>query len=337
MPSWDEKMKREDFLKSPVVHMKLKPNMTVNQLIQQFENSGSFGAGRVAAACDVYERMIRDEQCTIFLALAGAVVPAGLRATIADLIRKRMIDALVSTGANMVHDLIEALGGHHYKGHWFVDDFLLYKYHLYRIYDIFLPEEDFVKADKTLIETFDEIANSSEKHAYSTNELMREIGSRLKDPESIVRAAYEADVPVFLPAMRDSEFAYIYRVHSRRSKGRELTVNSFREVPEMLSIMERSPHLGMIVIGGGVPRNSVQHAALMTGKGLDYAVIITTDRPESGGLSGSTLEETVSWGKVKRKADKTMVISDALIAFPLMVAAVLERLGENFHREGNPK
>jgi len=317
--------------------MRLKPKMTVNQLIEQFENSGSFGAGRLAAACDVYERMIRDEQCTIFLALAGAMVPAGLRATIADLIRKRMIDALVSTGANMVHDLIEALGGHHYKGHWFVDDFLLYRYHIYRIYDIFVPEEDFVKADETLIETFDEIANHSEKDTYSTNELMREIGSRLKDPESIVRAAYEANVPVFLPAMRDSEFAYIHRVHSHHSEGRELTVDAFREVPEMLTIMERSPHIGMIVIGGGVPRNSVQHAALMTGKGLDYAVIITTDRPESGGLSGSTLEETISWGKVKRKADKTMVVSDALIAFPLIVAAVLERLGENFHRRGNPK
>jgi len=331
-------MKREDFLNSPVVHMKLKPNMTVNQLIQQFENSGSFGAGRLAAACDIYERMIKDEQCTIFLALAGALVPAGLRAAIADLIRKRMIDALVSTGANMVHDLIEALGGHHYKGHWFVDDFLLYKYHVYRIYDIFVPEEDFVKADRTLIETFDEIANNSRKNAYATNEIMREIGSRLKDRDSIVRAAYEAKVPVFLPAMRDSEFAYIHRVHTIRSKeGKALTISAFQEVPEMLKMMEQSERIGMIVLGGGVPRNSVQHAALMTGKGLDYAVIITTDRPESGGLSGSTLEETISWGKVKRKADKTMVIADALIAFPLMVAAVMERLGQNFRRRGNPK
>ena len=331
-------MKREDFLNSPVVHMKLKPNMTVNQLIEQFENSGSFGAGRLASACDVYEQMVRDEHCTIFLALAGAMVPAGLRATIADLIRKRMIDVLVSTGANMVHDLIEALGGHHYKGHWFVDDFLLYKYHVYRIYDIFVPEEDFVKADQILIEAFDDIAKNSRKSTYSTNEVMREIGSRLKDPESIVRAAYEANVPVFLPAMRDSEFAYIHRVHTIRSKeGKALTISAFQEVPEMLKMMEQSERIGMIVLGGGVPRNSVQHAALMTGKGLDYAVIITTDRPESGGLSGSTLEETISWGKVKRKADKTMVIADALIAFPLMVAAVMERLGQNFRRRGNPR
>lgn len=329
-------MKREDFLSTPVLHMQIRPDMTVNQLIKQFDNSGSFGAGRLASACEVFERMVRDKECTVFLAVAGALVPAGLRATIADLIRRRLIDALVSTGANMVHDLIEALGGHHYKGHWFVDDYLLYKYHIYRIYDVFVPEEDFVKADKTLIEMFDEISAKQDGSTLSTNELMREVGMRLKDSKSIVRSAYESNVPIFLPAMRDSEFAYIHRVHSVRNEGKALAINTFQEVPEMLRIMEQAERLGMVVLGGGVPRNSVQHAALMTGKGLDYVVIITTDRPEPGGLSGSTIEETISWGKVKRKADKTMVISDALIAFPLMVAAVLERLGKNFHRKGNP-
>jgi len=330
-------MNREDFLSTPVVHMQIKPDMTVNQLIQQFKNAGSFGAGRLASACDVFENMVRDEKCTVFLALAGAMVPAGLRATIADLMRKRLIDALVSTGANMIHDLIEALGGHHYQGHWFVDDYLLYQYHIYRIYDIFVPEEDFVKADESLIKMFDEIATKNEGNALSTNELMWEMGKRLRDPDSIVRSAYEAKVPIFLPAMRDSEFAYIHRVHQKRNrKEKALMVDAFKEVPELLDITSRSERLGMVVLGGGVPRNSVQHAALMTGKGLDYAVIITTDRPEPGGLSGSTIEETISWGKVKHKANKIMVIGDALVAFPIMVAAVLERLGEGFHRKGNP-
>jgi deoxyhypusine synthase len=317
--------------------MELKPNMTVNQLIQQFDNAGSFGAGRLATACNVFENMVRDEKCTVFLALAGAVVPAGLRYIIADLIRKRLIDALVSTGANMVHDLVEALGGHHYKGHWFVDDFFLYKYHINRIYDIFVPEEDFVKADKVLIEMFDEIAKETQGQVLSTSELMRLIGSRLEDPKSIVRAAYEADVPIFLPAMRDSEFAYIHIVHTKRNrKDKALLVDSFKEASEMVAVARKSERLGMIVIGGGVPRNAVQHAALMADQGLDYAVIITTDRPEYGGLSGSTPEETISWGKLKKKAGKVMVIGDAMIIFPLTVAAVLERLGEDFQRKGNP-
>jgi deoxyhypusine synthase len=330
-------MNRNDFLSKPVAHMHLEPDMTVNQLIQQFKNSGSFGAGRLATACDVYENMVRDKECTIFLALAGAMVPAGLRTTIADLIRKRMIDALVSTGANMVHDLIEALGGHHYQGHWLVDDYLLYQYHIYRIYDVFVPEEDFVKADESLVKMFDEIAAKNGGEVLSTNKLMWEVGKRLKDPNSIVRSAYESKVPIFLPAMRDSEFAYIHRVHEKRTaKNKALLVGAFKEVSELLDITSRSEHMGMVVLGGGVPRNSVQHAALMTGKGLDYVVIITTDRPEPGGLSGSTIEETISWGKAKQKAAKTMVIADALIAFPMMTAAVLERLGQNFHRKGNP-
>jgi len=330
-------MDRQDFLSKPVTHMQLKPDMTVNQLTEQFKNSGSFGAGRLATACDIFEEMVRDKKCTIFLALAGAMVPAGLRTTIADLMRRRLIDALVSTGANMVHDLIEAVGGHHYQGHWFVDDYLLYKYHIYRIYDVFVPEEDFVKMDEVLVKMFDEIALKSKGKPLSTNELMGEIGKRLGDKNSIVRSAYESKVPIFLPAMRDSEFAYIHRVHQNRSEAKEaLMVDAFREVPELLDITSRSESLGMICLGGGVPRNSVQHAALMTGKGLDYSIIITTDRPEPGGLSGSTIEETISWGKVKLKAGKVMVISDALIAFPLMTAAVLERLGKNFHRKGNP-
>jgi deoxyhypusine synthase len=317
--------------------MKLKPNMTVNQLIQQFDNAGSFGAGRLATACNIFENMVRDEKCTVFLALAGAVVPAGLRSIIADLIRNRLIDALVSTGANMIHDLIEAQGGHHYKGHWFVDDFFLYKYHINRIYDIFVPEEDFVKADKVLIEMFDEIAKEKQGQILSTSELMRLIGSRLKDPKSIVRAACEANVPIFLPAMRDSEFAYIHIVHANRSKEEgALLVDSFKEAAEMVAVAQKSERLGMIVIGGGVPRNAVQHAALMADKGLDYALIITTDRPEYGGLSGSTPEETISWGKLKKEAGRAMVIGDAMIIFPLTVAAVLERLGEDFQRKGNP-
>jgi len=333
-------MQRKNFLNTPVAHMQIKQGMTVDQLVQQFKNAGSFGAGRLSTACDVFENMVRDEECTVFLALAGAMVPAGLRRTIADLIRRRLIDALVSTGANMVHDLIEALGGHHYQGHWLVDDYLLYQYHIYRIYDVFVPEEDFVKADETLIKMFDEISTKKEGQPLSTNELMWEIGKRLKDPYSIVRSAFEAKVPIFLPAMRDSEFAYIHRVHQKRSmKGKEnpLMVDAFKEVPELLDITSRSERLGMIVLGGGVPRNSVQHAALMTGKGLDYAIIVTTDRPEPGGLSGSTIEETISWGKVKQKANKVMVLGDALVAFPIIVASALERLGSNFSsRKGNP-
>ena len=327
-------MERKDFFRNPVVHMKLKSRMTVNQLVQEFSKSGSFGAGRLATACDIYERMIRDRECTIFLAVAGAVVPAGLRSTIADIIRRKLVNAVVTTGANMVHDLLEAIGGHHYKGHWSMDDSLLYKSHTYRIYDIFVPEEDFVREDFELAKMFDKIAEENKGHIFSSNELMAEIGKRLNDPGSILKAAHEAKVPVFVPAIRDSEIGYIHWLHASRNPPEGvLQVDAFKEMSDIINMAANSSRIGMIVLGGGVPRNTVQHTAAIARKGIDYAILITMDRPETGGLSGSTLREAMSWGKIKPQAEKVTVVGDVLIVFPLIVASVLERLGDTFERE----
>lgn len=330
-------MRRERLLREPVEHIKITEKLTVNQLIQQFKNSGSFGAGKVSLACDIYEQMLRDDRCTVFLALAGAVVPAGMRSVIADLIREKLVDVVVTTGANLVHDTIEALGGHHYKGHWSVDDRLLFENHIYRIYDVFVPEEDFIKMDSKLAEMYDEIVAEIDGNTLSSSQFAWELGKRLNDPSSILRAAYEVRSPIFIPALRDSEFGYAYYLHaSRRAFKNTLVVDAFSDVPEIIGICERSPRIGMIVIGGGVPRNTVQSAALSTKTGIDYAIVITMDRQETGGLSGSTLQETVSWGKVKAKAEKVMVTGDAMLIFPLIVASVLERLGKDYHRQINP-
>jgi deoxyhypusine synthase len=331
-------MQRREILREPVRSIRVKGKLTVDQLIQQFQNSGSFGAGRVAAACDIYERMVRENDCTVFLALAGAMVPAGMRSLVADLLRENLIDVLVTTGANMVHDALEALGGHHYKGHWAADDYMLYKNHTYRIYDVFVPEEDFIKLDMELVKIYDQMANDNKGKTLSSRDFAWELGKRLKDPNSILRAAYETKAPIFIPAVRDSEFGYIYNLHAtRRQFKNTLVVDAFKDVPQIISICRGSSKNGMIVIGGGVPRNTIQSAALATKSGIDYAVVITMDRAETGGLSGSTLEETVSWGKLKGQADKTMVIGDAMIVFPLMVASVKERLGKDFKRARNVK
>ena len=325
-------IKRKDYLQNPVKHIKINEKLTVNELMQQFQGSGSFGAGRLARACNIYEKMLRDKDCTVFLALSGAVVPAGMRTLVTDLIRARLVDVVVSTGASIVHDAIEALNGHHYKGSWMADDRELYRYHIFRIYDVFVPEEDYVRLDYQLAEMYREIARERNGESLSSNEFARELGKRLKDPNSILRAAYEEDVPIFIPAVRDSEFGYVHLLHASQKK-RILKVDAFKDVPLICDICRRSPKNGMVVIGGGVPRNTVQSAAIAAKKGMDYAVVITMDRPETGGLSGSTLRETVSWGKVRDNADKIMVIGDALVMFPLIVASVVERLGSDFKRK----
>ena len=182
-------MERKDYLQTPVKHIKIDGEQTVDQLMQQFKNSGALGAGRLASACDIYEKMLKDKDCTVFLALSGAVVPAGMRIIVTDLIRNHLVDMIVSTGACMVHDAIEAVGGHHYIGGWAVNDAELYRYHLFRIYDIFVPEEDYVRLDFKLSEMYDDIANMHKDEALASNEFTWEIGKRLTDENSILRAA----------------------------------------------------------------------------------------------------------------------------------------------------
>ncbi len=331
-------MERREILKEPVQHIRIKGKLSVDQLVEQFSRSGSFGAGRLATACDIFERMVRDDECTVFLALAGAMVPAGLRTLVADLLRENLIDVLVTTGANMVHDAVEALGGRHYKGHYAADDHVLYRNHAYRIYDVFVPEEDFIRLDVNLEKLYGEIADEYAGDTLSSREFAFELGKRLKDPNSILRAGYEAKVPIFIPAVRDSEFGYIYSLHaSRRKFEKTLLVDAFKDVPEIIDVCKSDSRNGMVVIGGGVPRNTIQSAALATKSGMDFAVVITMDRQETGGLSGSTLEETISWGKLKGEADKVMVIGDAMIVFPVMVASLHERLGDDFKRRARNK
>jgi deoxyhypusine synthase len=159
-----------------------------------------------------------------------------------------------------------------------------------------------------------DIAKQQNGKALSSNEFTYEIGKRLTDKNSILRAAYEEKIPIFLPSARDSEFGFIHWLHSSKQKQKDiLQLDAFKDVPTACNICSRSPKNGMIVLGGGVPRNTVQSAALASKKGLDYAIVITLDRPETRGLSGSTLEETVSWGKMKGQADRAMVIGEALM------------------------
>lgn len=316
--------------------MKIDHPITVDGLVQQFKNSGSFGAGKLAYACDIYEKMVRDKDCTVFLALSGAVIPAGMRTLVADLVRSRLVDVIVSTGAGMVHDAIEALGGKHYKGKLVANDKELYKHHIFRIYDVLVPEEAYVRLDYELAEVFSRIADEKKGKSLSSRELSWELGKRLDDKNSILRTAYEENVPIFMPAVRDSEFGFVHWLHaSQFNREYVLNLDAFKDVPEICGICEHSTRNGMIVIGGGVPRNTIQSATLASKKGLDYAIVITMDRPETGGLSGSTLSETISWGKVKSGAESIMVIGDALVIFPMIVAAVIERLGRGFERKSH--
>jgi len=324
---------------------------SVDDLVRAFRGC-AFGAGRLAIAADIYEEM-QTEETTKFIGIAGALVPAGMRNVIAEMVREREVDVVVTTGANLVHDIIEALGDHHYKidveGSGLaasaetndemvsetetetptpIDDIRLREQGLDRIYDVIVHDEAFARLEVFLRTVFDTLdcENHDRGCSYSIRELTKAIGENLSDRDSILRAAVDSDVPVFCPAIADSMIglhAWIYKQTS------PLKVDAFSDMKELVDIFCDAKRTGAIILGGGVPKNFIFQTALIAPReqeGFDYAIQITTDTPENGGLSGATLEEAKSWGKVGAKAKAVTVYCDATIALPVIVAAVRARI-----------
>lgn len=293
---------------------------TVADLVSDMGSMG-FQGGQLGASFRVWERML-DEETTIFLGLAGAMVPAGLGEFIAYLLRERKVDCLVSTGANLFHDLCEGLGIVHYQGSACADDAYLNECKIDRIYDVFVSEEEIHKADRHIS---DFVKGLSDTRRYSSRELMYMVGEGLPDT-TILGAAHRAGVPVFVPALGDSSWG-IGMVMAYR-QGHKVMVDQIQDVEEITQVVEKSSQTGVIYIGGGVPKNFIQQTEVIAelvgnySGGHSYALQYTTDAPHWGGLSGCTFEEAVSWGKVAREASKVQVFSDATITVPLVVQAL---------------
>lgn len=306
--------------------------MSVDELVRELGGC-AFGAGRLARAVDIYEEMLREET-TKFLGIAGALVPAGMRNVIAQMVRERYVDVVVTTGANLVHDIIEALGDHHYKieesaASDTVDDAWLRGQGVDRIYDVVVHDEAFAKLEDFVRGVFDKLDCSGDKR-YSIRELTKAIGENLSDRNSILRSAVDSEVPIFCPAIADSMIglhAWIYK------QTEVLHVDAFADMKELIDIFCEAKRTGAIILGGGVPKNFIFQTALVAPtreegrEGFDYAIQITTDTPENGGLSGATLDEAKSWGKIGVKAEAVTLYSDVTIALPIIIAALQTRVG----------
>jgi len=292
----------------------------VDDLVKDMGKMG-FQGGQLGVSLKIWERML-DEDVTIFLGLAGAMVPAGLGEFIAYLIRERMVDCLVSTGANLFHDLCEGLGIVHYKGSACADDCYLNECKIDRIYDVFVSEIELHKADLHISEF---VKKLDPKKRYSSRELMQMVGKGLPDT-TILGAAHKAGVPIFVPALGDSSWGIGMVIAYR--EGKKVMVDQIKDVDEITKIVERSSKTGVIYIGGGVPKNFIQQTEVIAeligdySGGHSYAIQYTTDAPHWGGLSGCTFEEAISWGKVAKEASKVQVFSDATITVPVVVQAL---------------
>jgi len=315
--------RKEELLSAPVRHIDIK-QLNIVPLVDQMSDT-AFQARNLARAASILDLMQQDKECAVILTLAGSLISAGLKQIIIDMIDNNMVDAIVSTGANIVdQDFFEALGFHHYKGSQFMDDAILRELHIDRIYDTYIDEDDLRVCDDTTAI----IANSMTPGAYSSREFIVEMGKYIEannlDKNSIVYKAYEKGVPIFCPAFSDCSAGFGLVHHQWNNPERHVSIDSVKDFRELTKIKIENDKTGIFMIGGGVPKNFTQDivvAAEVLGHEdvsmHTYAVQISVADERDGALSGSTLKEASSWGKVDTVHEQ-MVFAEATIALPLI-------------------
>jgi deoxyhypusine synthase len=295
--------------------------MTAGQLIREMNATGVLGAGKVGEACSLVTQMFSDPSYTVFLTLAGALVPAGFRRIIHDLIEHEYVNVLITTGANMVHDMVEALGHRHIRGSFQAEDRVLRARKIGRIGDVYIEQKAFQSMENWLVQTVEAISEEKRQHISSV-ELLFEIGKKIGDQKSILAVASQKNVPIICPAMVDSIAGFQLWMFGQ---DKTLRIDPLLDIKAIMDKVYEAEKVGIIILGGGVPKHFTLFANTFR-EGVDTAVQITMDRPEPGGLSGASLEEAISWSKVKPKGKAVTVICDATIAFPLIVAGALENI-----------
>ena len=320
----------DNYLDKPISPLTISENAQVTSLIEGMKGT-AFQGRNLSLAADIWVNMLKDTT-TVFMGLAGAMVPAGMRKIIAYLIEHRMIDCLVSTGANLFHDCHESLGRYHFQGSTEVDDIELFERGIDRIYDVFAREEEFRKTDD-FIENW--VMTLGQDRPVTTREFLYSLGqelSKVAKTEGILTTAYRKGVPIYCPALGDSSIGIA--IATGRFRGTNaLNFDIIQDILETADIVYKSKATGVIYVGGGVPKNFIQQTEVTSSfiynypsVGHKYAIQITTDAPHWGGLSGCTFKEAQSWGKIAKEAQKVSVYADATIALPLLVTATAEKV-----------
>ena len=322
---------KKDFLKHPVEHIDIT-SFDSRKIISSMEKM-SFVSRETANAANIYNEMLKDKDCTIFLTLAGSTSAAGCMNIYKDLVKYNMVDAIVATGASIIDmDFFEALGFKHYRGSQFQDDAELRKNYIDRIYDTYIDEEELQICDKKICE----IADNLEPRSYTSREFIHEMGKYLKKnsvkKDSLIETAYDNNVPIFCPAFTDSSAGFGLVIHQEKNPKNHMTIDTIREFRELTEIKIQSKGSGLFMIGGGVPKNFIQDTVIcaeLLGKEVDmhkYAVQITVADSRDGACSSSTLKEASSWGKVDVTKEQ-MVFAEATSVLPLIASDAYHRGG----------
>ena len=320
---------KKTFLEKPIEHIDIT-SFDSRKIIESM-NKMSFTSRDTAKASGIFNEMLSDKNCTIFLTLAGSTSAAGCMKIYSDMIKYNMVDVIVATGASIIDmDFFEALGFKHYQGSQHQDDAQLRENYIDRIYDTYIDEEQLQICDKTICS----IADGLEAKSYTSREFIKEIGKYLKTnakkKESLIETAYDNNVPIFCPAFTDSSAGFGLVMHQEKNPNKCITIDSIREFRELTEIKIKSKSSGLFMIGGGVPKNFVQDTVVcaeLLGKKVGmhkYAVQITVADTRDGACSSSTLKEASSWGKVNTSKEQ-MVFAEATSVLPLIASDAYHR------------
>jgi deoxyhypusine synthase len=324
-----KKITKKDLLKKTVKHIDIT-SFDARPIIDQMADM-SFTSRDLAKASEIFNMMLKDKKCSIILSLAGSTSAGGCMKLYADLVKNNMVDAIVATGASIVDmDFFEALGFKHYQGSQFIDDKFLRDNYIDRIYDTYINEEDLQKCDNAIFK----IANSLEPRPYSSREFIYEMGKFLKKnakkKDSLIELAFDNNVPIFCPAFTDSSAGFGLVLHQVKNPKKHLTIDSIADFRELTEIKIKAGTTGLLMIGGGVPKNFVQDTVVcaeILGKEVEmhkYAIQITVADSRDGACSSSTLKEACSWGKVDT-AYEQMVYAEATSVIPLLASDAYHR------------
>ena len=320
---------KSGFLKQPVEHIDIT-SFDARPIIDSMSKM-SFVSRETANASKIYNNMLKDKECTIFLTLAGSTSAAGCMKLYADLVKNNMVDAIVATGASIIDmDFFEALGFKHYQGSQFQDDGILRENYIDRIYDTYIDEDELQNCDRII----GEIADTLEPRPYTSREFIKELGRYLKinakKKNSLIELAYDHNVPIFCPAFTDSSAGFGLVMHQERNPNKHMTIDSIKEFRELTEVKIQSNASGLLMIGGGVPKNFIQDTVIcaeLLNKKVEmhkYAVQITVADSRDGACSSSTLKEASSWGKVDT-AEEQMVFAEATSVLPLIASDAYHR------------
>ncbi len=313
-------MRKSDLLRRPVRDIELRGGKGVADLVSKMEAGGGFTAKKVGVGVDILRAMFADPKCVTFLSFPAALVATGVRGVLRTLVRRKLVDVVITTCGTADHDLARTWKDY-YHGDFEMDDVELHRLGVNRLGNVLVPNESYgIVLEKKLQPWLREMHRK--KKAWSTKELLWEFGRRTGNTDSILYWCSRNRIPVVVPAITDG--AVGYQLWAFWQDHKDFRIEEFRDETDLADIVFTAKRTGALMIGGGVSKHHTIWWNQFRG-GLDHAVYITTAPEHDGSLSGARVREGISWGKVKETARQVTIEGDATTLLPVMVAAALER------------